>query len=1440
MSTSDSNPFTISNKPNRSEPAKSALSERKENATMSDSNATEKKITLVSHSGAPSSSKLKDIINKNLQTMADIIKMCYQKSKPFERNEQIIPDTNFQVLADETLSAIYELEKVEKLIVKNLKIDKALCTLIVKLIEFGLHTKTIDPLQKLRSRLMAYFESTTISEANNAVYAVSPNKSLTRQPTTNTAAIKSCEDIADIEKLLELSFFPIPANNKVPHIEIVSFILSSLIYTIQCVIVLEEGKYIKLLPKYLRHKGNPLYWGQVLESVDPKQASTQLEFLMHVVLKAINNLHNLTVENTLNTFSKLGYFYMHAFVLTKRSDLSKFFETSLRFAINFERRYKNEQSDLLYQELNAFYNELTILVKTYIHGAAEYQKFLDWRNHYSYVARKNNNSKKLLEFYESNIRSLQDSSQSKGSARDLENLLQIADLKIEITRFTLENLLDKLQIGGVIKQIKEARDAFNELSQISIKEVLSVKEINAFSQLFKVVELFRQSIKKIVELIEDASRKEHSTVINSEPLFAKQVQILVQGQSEPNEENVCTCLKELIQIISSYFNLICKNYLDEYKSQYLFENDSSYLNPENIVLITIDMYNILSRLECNIHQLNAYENCMSYIDQAYQIVQHTSCREGLYYVFKAYRNIGNFYYQRKEYHIAKKPIEIACTILMRCLNENKDSEETYGKNEASMSELEEFRYHLSDRYNLLGTCLMKSDEHKEACRALEQSLKYLPKQKLLQFSELVSSQTVLSASRESSLIPNIIHRYIFSAYFNCPDSSTFIPIQDIFLEAGYNIIDFAGLLEYELRVFKERVIDPHNIQFDFLNVQKALIDILLTCYLPEDFPIRRARILIEKVKFMIYIESNSDKNSTLKYIEEAIDLLKIDSFGKDNNLKHLCSYYLATSYSLIGILTLEWENCFNESFESALVIWESILKEIPPYFLGSAVTSKHIESTKKNIDDIERFYGYLLLLVDLFGVMNEPRNKIKTLNLMLSLNNGIRDVTDRYSDSVTLYTQIGQTYLSLGYTGRAGIAFEKAKDILDSNNCASEVILSWMLGYSHYLCAIGNVDKSISFFDQTVSVANNRQGSKVASRVVRQKKNDYMLFADAAYTRSRILLHLGRLEEAIHNVTQAIHSLNRIMKSVNFYGRHQDQADTGVNPFLVENQVNSKHSTKTNKEIFGGFLNLTAQRWKWNVLQMLFECNHHLGQLHILRGSAKEADYCFQQALELIQPIKASASISRVLLNLAELEFRKHCWKESEERINQAIEYQQKSAIFRKEAALVKLCFGDFKYREGDFKFRQGDFDNQMQCYDFALNYYRNAVDILNNIMKEEYISKIEHLDTSVLQTPRSKKFISHSNTSPEIKLTRDGSNECFLLSYLKCELFRRQGWILSKRGKIEEGLRLIEHEKFSSQSCLEKAEHIFILSKVKIMEITAKLMNQNSLLYENYFRYQR
>jgi len=131
------------------------------------------------------------------------------------------------------------------------------------------------------------------------------------------------------------------------------------------------------------------------------------------------------------------------------------------------------------------------------------------------------------------------------------------------------------------------------------------------------------------------------------------------------------------------------------------------------------------------------------------------------------------------------------------------------------------------------------------------------------------------------------------------------------------------------------------------------------------------------------------------------------------------------------------------------------------------------------------------MLANFFEVSNQPIYHITTLKIMLRLNNGVRDKANEvdsgcllkkkffflcyvYSfmcliykilkffiiDSVQTLIQIGQAYLNLGYNEKADLAFSQAKSILDSNRCIDEKVkLKWMLGYSYYLCMIGEVDK---------------------------------------------------------------------------------------------------------------------------------------------------------------------------------------------------------------------------------------------------------------------------------------------------------------------------------------------------------------------------------------------
>ncbi|CAG8512638.1 2627_t:CDS:10, partial [Scutellospora calospora] len=682
--------------------------------------------------------------------------------------------------------------------------------------------------------------------------------------------------------------------------------------------------------------------------------------------------------------------------------------------------------------------------------------------------------------------------------------------------------------------------------------------------------------------------------------------------------------------------------------------------------------------------------------------------------------------------------------------------------------------------------------------SLEKSLKSFPEKELIQLSRLVSIQGIYSAFKQAPIISRLIERYIKLSFADDLDIDFSLP-HEILLRDD---IELSGLMEYELRVLK-----AFEDKLSSSKVETLLIEKLLMLYCREEFPIRRARVLIEKSKVMKYKEINMEMVAMV-LAEEALELLKSDDARQDTSLLHLRPHYLAIAYSWIGILTFESGKKAIDAFKRALTIWRSILANIPLCFNGNTASQLDIENAKKNIDDVERFYGHLQMLADFFGMSNQPINRILTLKLMLGLNNGIRDgVEDSNSDIVALYIQIGKIYLTLGYTGKSGLAFSQAKAILDSNRCVDE-----------------------TFSDR-----------RVVQNDARHRKHEQWLIADANLTRSYISIRLGILEDAIVYCTEAVRLLNRMMRSIRSSRSLKEPMNSTINPFLVDQTKTDNNGIINDNNHTGGFLTLSAQRLHWRVTHRFLECFEQLGRLYMLRGCVKEANYFFKEALNLTQVVKASSAMSHILLNMAELEYRKYCWNESKEKLEKALEYQQKVDVFQKEVALANLCLGDFEYREGDFKYRQGDSEIQIHCYKSAFEFYQRASDILADIMKEDYIMNLEYTDASVFQTPTCKKFVSSYPTTPISKISEDGKQiicavqyECFLLSYMKSELFRRQGWMLSKQGNVVEGIELIELSSYSNQSCLEKAEYLFVLCKAHIININGKLMNQNRLVFDN------
>jgi tetratricopeptide (TPR) repeat protein len=129
----------------------------------------------------------------------------------------------------------------------------------------------------------------------------------------------------------------------------------------------------------------------------------------------------------------------------------------------------------------------------------------------------------------------------------------------------------------------------------------------------------------------------------------------------------------------------------------------------------------------------------------------------------------------------------------------------------------------------------------------------------------------------------------------------------------------------------------------------------------------------------------------------------------------------------------------------------------------------------------------------------------------------------------------------------------------------------------------------------------------------------------------------------------------------------------------------------------------------------LLECYDRLGRLFGLRGSISEAELFFNKGLQLAQSNNAHTVMGSFLLNIAELQYRKHCWKESGDLLNEVTSIQREATVVGREEVKTNLCLGDLKYRLHD--------------YDQALRSYNTAENILANIMGEEYITRIEHVD---------------------------------------------------------------------------------------------------------------
>jgi separase len=247
----------------------------------------------------------------------------------------------------------------------------------------------------------------------------------------------------------------------------------------------------------------------------------------------------------------------------------------------------------------------------------------------------------------------------------------------------------------------------------------------------------------------------------------------------------------------------------------------------------------------------------------------------------------------------------------------------------------------------------------------------------------------------------------------------------------------------EKGIVLEHVLDILSKQFKAApTILRDIILELLAVYEVRKFPVRRLRIITR----LINLDQDQrrdlgdDVKNTLAISKVVAVLEKSEDVGLASYLPHLQA--LAST-----ALELQEDHPRVDLLRPHLASWSSILETIEDH-----------ESLTKSVDEVPEFLDHLISVADFLHMKGFSVMRVAVLRMITNLNEIPRP--DSCPDDLVLsYNSLGLQYLELGYSGKAGLSFDRAQSHASRNGVTPEALIQVQLSYAEYLLAIGNSDK---------------------------------------------------------------------------------------------------------------------------------------------------------------------------------------------------------------------------------------------------------------------------------------------------------------------------------------------------------------------------------------------
>ncbi|KAL2074392.1 hypothetical protein VTL71DRAFT_8170 [Oculimacula yallundae] len=596
----------------------------------------------------------------------------------------------------------------------------------------------------------------------------------------------------------------------------------------------------------------------------------------------------------------------------------------------------------------------------------------------------------------------------------------------------------------------------------------------------------------------------------------------------------------------------------------------------------------------------------------------------------------------------------------------------------------------------------------------------------------------------------------------------------------------------------------------------TIFDELLAVYDQNEYPIRRLRVLIRRLS--LDVETDDSMKEIFQNELRTSYLASIDSQGtKDEGLKGYLSHYKSLAAT---IMELAADAPKTEVLKQGLATWLSIRSRCPK-----------LSDFEKQVEDVTSLLAHLTTIGDYLQMKGLDTLRIAVLRLIAEINE-FGDGVSIPDDLVLSFTYLGSQWLQLGYSGKAGLAFDRAMVYAVRNGVTAYATLQLHLSHCHYLLAIGSIDKVEENLASAQAMYTEEKDHMPRTRSVtqlQQRTKMNILVSNAFMLYSSLALERGSAHIALSHAKQCVRLVRRAWTNIEEQTRRDSSSSSSNSKTDVEKLTDdishmsmstvAPHPASVRDQVSSGS-NF------WALITPLFRSLTHLSSVFAHHGMFQETIYYAEQAHKLVQEVGSEAHIAMASAFLGSTWLKAGVLDRGSEFLMEAKQLCSTITKSRDTALLT--------YHLGSMHGLLGERDEEISAYGDAEEIVR-SIGLVDHIDSLERIAissdqlggleeKMVQLTITKRKVPIARKTPARAKASPKRKTTTRAispvevvasvAEECPQLVSLTSMITRQKARSLVFTKKFADALLILQGIDNSHLSQLEAIDHGLAMAK--------------------------